>query len=295
MPDLKALKHFLHLSESLHFGRSSDALHVSPSTLSRSISKLEQEVGVSLFERDNRTVSLTEPGLIFREFAVQTLSSWRELQASLHAAPGELVGRIKIYCSVTASYSFMSTILTRFRKRHPGVEVSLNTGDASFAVEKILDFDVDLAIAPMPDYLPNQICFQSITETPLNFIGPNFDCPVKDMVDDPLVGWSMIPLILPEYGLSRKRVDSWFKKNGLKTKVQAEVMGHEAIVSMVGLGMGVGVVPKLVIDSSPMVDRISIIGNAPNLQPFNVGAVALERKLNDPIIQSFWQVVSSLS
>ena len=60
--DLRDLKLFLHLAESCHFGRTARAMHVSPSTLSRQIQRLEEDVGHALFLRDNRTVTLTEAG-----------------------------------------------------------------------------------------------------------------------------------------------------------------------------------------------------------------------------------------
>lgn len=60
--DLRDLKTFLHLAESRHFGRSARAMHVSPSTLSRQIQRLEEDLGQALFIRDNRTVTLTEAG-----------------------------------------------------------------------------------------------------------------------------------------------------------------------------------------------------------------------------------------
>ena len=88
MPDIRVLKQFLHLSESLHFGRSSEALHVSPSTLSRAISRLEESVGAPLFERDNRTVTLTDAGRSCRLFAQDVVSSWQSLQAEVRVLPG---------------------------------------------------------------------------------------------------------------------------------------------------------------------------------------------------------------
>ena len=60
--DLRDLKTFLHLAESRHFGRSARAMHVSPSTLSRQIQRLEEDLGQPLFVRDNRTVTLPKPG-----------------------------------------------------------------------------------------------------------------------------------------------------------------------------------------------------------------------------------------
>ena len=74
--DMRPLKHFLVLADSLHFGRASEACHVSPSTLSRSIRQLEEQLGVSLFERDNRHVALTRQGETFQTYAREALEQW---------------------------------------------------------------------------------------------------------------------------------------------------------------------------------------------------------------------------
>lgn len=56
-------------------------------------------------------------------------------------------------------------------------------------------------------------------------------------------------MILSKAGLSREYANTWFKALGITLRIYAQVAGHEAIVSMVGLGLGVGVVPKIVLDS----------------------------------------------
>ncbi len=101
--DLRDLKTFLHLAESRHFGRSARAMHVSPSTLSRQIQRLEDDLGQALFVRDNRTVTLTEAGeeLLFRLTNIVAVSATAPHHRSARAVAGEL----HIFCSVTAAYS----------------------------------------------------------------------------------------------------------------------------------------------------------------------------------------------
>ena len=60
--DIRSLKYFLALAENLHFGRASAVSHISLSTLSRQIRQLEEDLGVDLFVRDNRSVQLTHEG-----------------------------------------------------------------------------------------------------------------------------------------------------------------------------------------------------------------------------------------
>jgi len=135
--DTRSLRHFLNLADSLHFGRASEAGHVSPSALSRGIRRLEQEVGATLFERNNRSVSLTHAGRLFLDYAREALGDWEAIRGTLMEASGELHGEISMFCSVTASYSFLFDILTRFRGDHPRIEIKLHTGDPEEAVGRV--------------------------------------------------------------------------------------------------------------------------------------------------------------
>ena len=133
--DIKSLEMFQHLAQSLHFGKTAQAFHVSPSTLSRTIQRLEDEIGTPLLHRDNRSVVLTQAGEKFLSFAEQQLEQWQLLKFSLNQQQAELKGKLHIYCSVTAAYSHLPPLLDRFRYQHPLVEIMLTTGDAADAFE----------------------------------------------------------------------------------------------------------------------------------------------------------------
>ncbi|HEX7763569.1 MAG TPA: LysR family transcriptional regulator, partial [Cellvibrio sp.] len=81
--DITKLRLFCNLASSLHFGRAANASHVSPSTLSRNIKQLEDDLGVSLFVRDNRSVILTHEGEQFLGFAKEVIQQWETYQESL--------------------------------------------------------------------------------------------------------------------------------------------------------------------------------------------------------------------
>src|SRR5689334_21626862 len=81
--DLDSLRLFLHLSRSLHFGRTSKECHVSPSALSRTIQRLEEEAGAALLLRDRRSVALTEEGRLLQNFAHDTVTRFNSLHERL--------------------------------------------------------------------------------------------------------------------------------------------------------------------------------------------------------------------
>lgn len=277
--DITKLKLFCALANSLHFGRAASACHVSPSTLSRNIKQLEDELGVSLFERDNRSVALTHEGNSYLQFAKEVLQQWEAYQESLLAKADQLHGQLSIYCSVTASYSFLYDILTEFRVKHPGIAIKLHTGDPAQAIERVQSGYEDIVIAAKPEKMPAGISFKPITNSPLVFItAKNVDWE----------NWNQIPLIIPEEGMARERLDNWFREQKITPNIYAEVKGNEAIVSMVSLGFGVGVLPKIVVDNSPLADRVEPFKEQPDLGPYSMGICVMEKRLKSPILNAFW-------
>lgn len=280
--DITKLRMFSALANSLHFGRAADTCHVSPSTLSRNIKQLEEVLGITLFERDNRSVILTHEGEQFLVFAREVIQQWETYQESLLAQADQLRGQLSIYCSVTASYSFLYEILTEFRVKHPGIAIKLHTGDPAQSIERILAGDEDIAIAARPDKLPVGVSFKPISRSPLIFITAN------NPVDWRGLSWKDIPVIIPEEGLARERLDKWFASQGVKPNIYAEVKGNEAIVSMVSLGFGVGVVPQIVVDNSPLVEKVKRFNPQPDLGPYDTGLCVMEKRLKSPIVNAFW-------
>ena len=100
--------------------------------------------------------------------------------------------------------------------------------------------------------------------------------------------WAGKPMILSERGLARRRVDEWFRTLGVQANIYAQVAGNEAIVSMVSLGFGVGVVPQIVLDNSQLADTVRVLDIKPGLQAYEVGLFTLEKKLASPLINALW-------
>lgn len=286
--DTRTLQFFLHLSDSLHFGRTSRACFISPSALSRQIMHLEEELGEALFVRDNRQVSLTRSGEIFRAHARRMLTELEKATEAFQQENRKLQGRIRLFCSVTACYSILPDIIPQFRERHPGVRVDLKTGDAASAVPRVLSGDTDVAVAAMPDNLPGTLVFKEITTTPLVFIAPRGPTAGQSRRRAEDVSWDRIPLITSEKEPARKRAEEWFREQGVNPAVRSYVAGNEAIIAMVGLGLGIGVVPELVAEKSPVRADVVILDAAGGLGLYTVGLCTHKRSMKSPRIRSFW-------
>lgn len=291
--DAKDFELFLHLGETLHFTNTSEAYALSPSSLSRIVRRWEAETGATLFDRGKGAVALTPAGELLQAYARQSLQQWQSLKGQLQSPLGQLNGRISLFCSVTASYYFLHDLLARFRRQYSAVEIQLHTGDTAETVQRIIEGKEDVGIAALPRKYPAKLRFKLIGESPLVFIAPLTPCPLRERLDHLLMHgaelpWGDIPLILSESGLTRAHVNDWLKDGVIQPRVYAQVSGHEAIVSMVSLGFGVGVVPRLVVDQSPLSATVQILDQAPTLEPIRIGLCALARSLTRPVVRSFW-------
>ncbi|MBT1445418.1 HTH-type transcriptional activator IlvY [Shewanella sp. JM162201] len=285
--DIREIKLFLSLCDTLQFARTAEQMHVSPSTLSRAMQRLEEDAGTRLFERDNRSVSLTPAGVEFRQFAQDTVNGWEQLRSRIDPNQLQLKGRLNLYCSVTAAYSHLPKMLDKFRREHPLVEIVLSTGDAAHAVSEVQQNRADIAIAALPESFPENLHFAPIETIPLTLIAPQVHCRAKELLAEASIQWDRLPFILQEHGPGRRRADAWFRAMGINPNIYAKVSGHEAIVSMVALGCGVSITPEVVIQHSPVRDRIALIPSPVPIAPFELGCCCKGKRLDDPLIAAF--------
>jgi LysR family positive regulator for ilvC len=290
--DTQSLKIFQHLARSLHFSKTANAHHMSPSTLSRLIQRMENQMGSPLLIRDNRKVELTTSGIKLLSYADQQILEWDSLKESIDQQKMHLTGKLHIFCSVTAAYSHLPPLIDRFRQRYPHVEILLITGDPSDAISNLqsssADQKIDIAIAAKPDKLINKLHFVEIAKIPLTIITPVFSDTIRQQLNQPDIDWNKIPFILPEHGPARKRFNDWFTtKHRGKPHIYATVSGHEALVSMVALGCGVGITPKVVVENSPVKQRVEYVSNMGKIKPFELGLCCLKKNIQQPIIKAF--------
>ncbi len=289
--DHEELRLFLHLSRSLHFGASAKAMHKSASALSRIVRRMEDELGHALFERDNRTVKLTTEGEAFARYAVAALADWDAFRERLRQGSEVVRGTISVFASVTACQSFLPRLLTRFRESYPEVQLRLDTGYAVDALSKLEQGEVDVTVAALPERVPRHLISRVVEVTPLIFIAPAAAGDVARQVDKRSVAWSEVPLVLPAQGLARAAVDRWFRARREKPRIYSEVMGNEAILALVSTGCGVGVVPKLVLDKSPLKGEVRTLDVEPRIGEFHVGLCAARRALASPVVSAFWNAI----
>ncbi|MER6155363.1 HTH-type transcriptional activator IlvY [Streptomyces sp. NPDC001868] len=280
----RELRLFVHLAGTLNFGRTSLDCHVSPATLTRTVQRLEAGLGHRLFDRGPRGVSLTAEGHRFREYAVRALELWRAYREE-HPDPAELTGRLAVFATVTACQALLPDLLAPFRAAHPQVRLDLRTGDAAAALARLDEGEVDVAVAGVPGRLPEALVSRTVATTDLVFVT------ARDRPDPGLGG----PFVLPHRGLVRDAADRWFRFHGTAPDPVAEPEGHEALLALVALGCGTGVVPRLVLDHSAVRDRLTEVPADTPPEPFPIGLCVRRADLRRPLVAALWSLTAEFT
>jgi LysR family positive regulator for ilvC len=288
--DLYTLKCFVNLARTLHFGKAGELSNLSPSALSRTIKRLEEEVGKPLFIRDNRSVSLTRAGELFYAYAKDALRAYQELQESLEEEPTLMGGEISVVASFGAAYAVLPGFVPQFRAAYPKVTLTIRLLEEPEGMTQVTGNEADCAVLlSLPDYVPKGALLHRLGETPLLFIRPRMECPAKTLTEATVINWEAVPMVLTRSDLCRRRVDAWFRGKDLRPRIAAEVNTFEEVFVLVSLGCGVGIVPEILIQSEEVRSAIQILDVYPKLVGYNYGLAAMKRRLQHPVVRSFWE------
>ena len=148
--ELRQIRSFLSIAETLHFGRTAESIHLSQPALSLQIRALEEEVGARLFERNRRKTTLTPAGVAFRDEAATALS---QLDQAIHnarlAANGKL-GRLRIGFISTVGSEIVPNIVRQFRELNPDVEFTLRAITTADQVPMLETGSLDIGFLRLP-------------------------------------------------------------------------------------------------------------------------------------------------
>src|SRR5450631_692140 len=146
--DIRQIKNFLILCETLNFRKASEQINIVQPALSRQIQLLENEVGALLFNRSNRTVTLTEAGIFFQKEAnriLQDLHKTITRTAQLHT--GE-AGEIKVTHSSSAMNTVVPSFLVKVKHKWPNLKTIVQETSNFQQIEMLLIRETDMGIAP---------------------------------------------------------------------------------------------------------------------------------------------------
>lgn len=266
------LEAYVALAKNLHFGKTASQLNMSPSALSRIINRLEEENNTIFLDRNNRLVVLTEQGKIFLKYAKEILEKQRELTEKLSGQSDELEGKLPLYASVTACYAVLPDFIKRLTQQYPLIQLSVETGDPAAAINAVKENRAMLAVAAIPESGVSNMETISVLKTPLIFAAPK-NGPYTKLEGSPQDILSTVPLVLPKTGLARIRFDKWVKSRNVIPNIAAETEGNEAILAIAELGLGIGLVPQIVLENGPYKDKFEVQQTGNILGYYDVGFI----------------------
>ena len=148
--EIRVLRYFLAVVREEGINRAAEALHITQPTLSRQLSQLEEEVGVKLFHRGAKKITLTNEGILLRRRAEEILSLVDWTQRELTWQDELVEGRIVIGGGELAAMQVLSEIIERFREKYPLVTFDIFTGNADLVKEQMEKGLIDIGVLLEP-------------------------------------------------------------------------------------------------------------------------------------------------
>jgi DNA-binding transcriptional LysR family regulator len=248
--ELRQLRYFRAIARTGSFSTAAAGEFVVQSALSQQIRKLEEELGVKLFERTTRSVRLTRAGVQLLPLAERVLNDLDLLGAEADALRGVVRGNVTVGMMECPPLTLdMAALLSDFHTRHPGVEVALRSGGSDHMLEDVRSAKLDLAILGLPPKpLPGRLCARTLLVEDLVGL-VHVDHPLTGSVPvSGLAGERFIDFP-PGYGL-REQVDHGFARAGVARQVVFEVVRVEEMVRFAARGLGMAVLPRSIARSA---------------------------------------------
>ncbi|MFE7030788.1 LysR family transcriptional regulator [Streptomyces sp. NPDC057621] len=243
--ELRHLEYFVTVAEELNFTRAAHRLHVAQSGLSAAIRSLERDLGLPLFERTSKHVSLTDAGCALLPEARSTLAAAQAARDAVNQVRGGLRGTLTIGTMVSLGVLDLPALIGQFHSDHPEVVVRLQgatRGSADLA-RSVLDGTLDAAFLSLPGAPPAGLVCKTLASVPMVVVLPA-DHPLArqdgvapaDLADEPFIDSPV------GYG-NRTLVDQYLAGAHLHRHVRMEVHDVRAAADFVRHGLGIAIVP----------------------------------------------------
>ncbi len=260
--ELDQLRYFLHIAERGNFTRAAEDSGVSQPALSRSIQKLEEELGQPVFERKTRSVSLTEAGVLLQSRAQQVLTILEDTKAEI-TDDGES-GRIRIGAIPTIAPYFLPGLLRQFSSEFPKATIIVQENTTDVLLKSCTQGEIDLAILALPvpaKYLEAEELF----EEELLLVLPS-DHPLVEKPKIRLSDVEPLPFILlNEAHCLSDNIVTFCRQRSIQPVAVERTSQLTMVQELVSLSHGVSMIPAMarVLDQSDRRVYRSLTGRKP--------------------------------
>ncbi len=248
MLDVHELTVFLIAAETQNFSEAARQLNLTQPAVSMQIKALEKKLNISLFHRTGRTLVLTESGITLVPMAKDIVRRSIQISEEMEAIKGDVTGHLIIGCSTTTGKYYLPSLVARFRKRFPRVQVTIRNKPRTDVLEDLCDSSIHLAVvSSMPNCSDAQ--FLHFFDDHVVLVVPT-DHPWasrESIAPQELLGVNFI--MRDKQSGTREEVEAAFQRVGLMTDQLKEVMeigNTEAIAIAVEEGIGVAFISRTV-------------------------------------------------
>ena len=243
---IRNLQFFLAVARLLNFGEAAKMLNYSQSTVSEQIHSLEEYLGTKLFERIGKKVFLTEQGRKLLPFAERLVKQSEEIKG-LFNDESIVSGNLNIGAAETLCVFWLPPLLKKYRTLYPGIQINIKVGNCIDFPQWLQQNSIDVAFS-LNDESKNQYLRQiELFRGETVFAAPDYPLAVDSVLEPQnLAGHT---LLLPEgycgYPMDLKNL---LEKEQIKANTIMEFGSLEAIRQCVKNGLGVSLLPKIVVD-----------------------------------------------
>jgi DNA-binding transcriptional LysR family regulator len=244
---LKQLRAFCYAVKFGTVARASEALFLSPSSVSLQLSALEKELGARLLERTRPRLALTSEGQMLYDLARPLVEGLESLDQQFRTQRQGLdQGEVNIAAGASTIQYLLPPLVREFRERFPDVHLQLSNVTGKDGLALLRSDQVDFAVGSMLD-VPHDVSYEPVHWFDPMLILP-LDHPLAGKTDIRLEDLSPYGLILPPQRLTTYRlVDLVFQQQRVPYRVAIEVGGWEVIKQYVAMGMGISIVTGICI------------------------------------------------
>ncbi len=241
MSSIRILKNFLAITRHKSVAAAAKEIGLTAAAAGQQLAQLESELGVELFDRTKRSLSLNHQGRSLIEPIQDIVARYEALGSELKS---ELSGTIVLGALVSTLMGAFGSTLNKLKQTYPSLEVKLIAGLSSNFLDQVLEGSLDAAIVTESPYaLPQNIQWTELYTEPMVLIYPT----VKNAKGaDPKNIANDLPFIRFERNTwTGHLVDQTIRSNKLNVKEGMELNSVEAIIELVRQGLGYSIVPKL--------------------------------------------------
>ena len=244
VPSLRQFRIFLAAIETGSVTAAARLLNVTQPAASQQLRELERILGARLLVRAGGRVMPTSAGAALIAPAGRAQAAVEEAVAAVAAHRAGDTGRIRLGTGATACIYLLPPVLAAVKRRMPGLDVIIATGNSEDMLERLEAGDFDIALATLPAAVGRSLVATRVLEDPLVALLPQALAPASEILTP--ASLAALPLILYESGgKTRGVIDGWFRQGGIRPRPIMELGSIEAIKMLVGSGLGASVMPRL--------------------------------------------------